>query len=112
MGLQLHIHLCCGNLHSVGFAESSCCHGGEKEDCSSNGNCCDFVEVDLSLKAEHRVPSYAPEIPVLVIASQPVFEIIVEEDYSVHSEEYQTLRGSPPSYPPIYEAIQSRIFYS
>jgi hypothetical protein len=83
VGMQLHLHHCCGELSDLHFFASKEClqePEGEDDHCCKKGNCCSFIHIDLKIDDSHQ-PSeperFAP--PVICEPTRCIAPIIIEE---------------------------------
>ena len=67
IGLQIHLHYCCGKLSKFSLYEpvQGCTSHEDDGDCCLNTDCCQFGFINLKLDDEHQRPteSYASFVP-------------------------------------------------
>ena len=74
VGMQLHLHYCCGHLSDFHFLPvEDCSHDAESEDdhCCKKGNCCSFIHIDLKVDDSHQ-PSETARYTPIEINQSPV----------------------------------------
>lgn len=79
VGMQLHLHYCCGKLSDFHFLPSGeCNHATESDEdhCCKKENCCSFIHIDLKVDDSHQPSETARFIPLDVA---PTFEFSVSE---------------------------------
>ena len=113
VGMQLHLHYCCGELSDFHFLPSDTCdHSSEKDDdqCCKKGNCCSFIHIDLKVDDSHQPSETARFSPI---------EIAESSDYSVPCKamltgitDLITERHSPPPIGRRYVLYQSLVLYA
>lgn len=84
VGMQLHLHYCCGELSDLHFFASKECHQepeGEEDHCCKKGNCCSFIHIDLKVDDSHQPSETARFTPL---------EIAQSFDYSLPSTDVLT----------------------
>ena len=113
VGIQLHLHYCCGKISKVQFFEPvKCCGESEKEDaCSVSQNCCRYEEVSFKIDDTHtfstfKLPLLSSDFPPIALAPG----LNVESDQSDPIERKK--QGAPPGKVPIYLAQQSLLYYA
>jgi hypothetical protein len=66
VGMQLHLHYCCGQLSDFHFLPSDTCnHTSEtnEDHCCKKENCCSFIHIDLRVEDSHQPSEIARFIP-------------------------------------------------
>ncbi len=66
LGMQLHLHYCCGELADFHLLTSEhCTHddGGSEDHCCKKENCCSFIHIDLRVEDSHQPSEIARFIP-------------------------------------------------
>ncbi len=66
LGMQLHLHYCCGELADFHLLTSEhCTHNneGSEDHCCKNENCCSFIQIDLRVEDSHQPSEIARFIP-------------------------------------------------
>jgi hypothetical protein len=57
VGVQMHLHYCCGKLADIHFfSNHGCSHHDEEhdDDCSHESDCCSFVDLSLKVDESHE----------------------------------------------------------
>ncbi len=113
IGIQLHLHYCCGKISTSEFFESKkCCGQSEKEhDCSVTHNCCRFEDVSFKIDESHTASTFKlPTLKTEIQLSLFLPELPLESD---HTDQCETInQGAPPGKVPIYIAQHSLVFYA
>jgi len=66
LGMQLHLHYCCGKLADLHLFSSEHCGHSEQSDedhCCKKENCCSFIHIDLRVEDSHQPSEIARFIP-------------------------------------------------
>jgi hypothetical protein len=113
VGMQLHLHYCCGELSDLHFFASTDCKqtpGDEEDHCCKKGNCCSFIHIDLKVDDSHQPSETARFIPI---------EIAQSSDYSVPCiamltglTDFITESHSPPPISRRYVLYRSLVLYA
>jgi hypothetical protein len=113
LGVQLHLHYCCGELSDFHFFASKDCKqtpSDHEDHCCKKGNCCSFIHIDLKVDDSHQPSETARFIPI---------EIAQSLDYSLSC--MATLNGhtgfiteshSPPPISRRYVLYRSLVLYA
>ena len=73
VGMQLHIHYCCGELSDFHLLTTEqCTHNdeGSEDHCCKKENCCSFIHIDLRVEDSHQPSEIARFIPF--VFSDPI----------------------------------------
>lgn len=76
IGVQLHLHYCCGELADVNIFSSQNCTSQESDDqncCHMTSNCCTYENLSFKLDDSHN-PTYF-KLPLLPTTQDLTFEI-------------------------------------
>lgn len=113
LGMQLHMHYCCGELADLHLfsAEQGCeGHANDEDHCCKKGNCCSFFEIDLSVDDSHQ-PSeqarYTPFETARQLAYSAPKQISLLEPLDFCSESH-----SPPPISRRFVLYSSLVFYA
>jgi hypothetical protein len=112
VGVQIHLHYCCGKLHDMSFYSQakSCCEHGNNEACSLDHSCCDFKEIAFEVKDQyHHQSKYSFEADLIPIS-------IVERNVDIVKSALTVEPCLPELDPapdwPCYIRFQSLLFYA
>ena len=76
VGVQLHLHYCCGHLSDFHFIPIEHCDHHEtsehSEPCCEKENCCAFLHIDLKVHDSHQPSETASFIPFEAVDSFPI----------------------------------------
>jgi hypothetical protein len=113
LGIQLHLHYCCGHLSDFHFLPvEHCSHGTESEDdhCCKKGNCCSFIHIDLKVDDSHQPSETARFIP---IETAPSIHFALQEQ-TKHSgfPDFESESHSPPPICRRYVLYRSLVLYA
>jgi len=113
LGVQLHLHYCCGELSDLHFFATKECHQepeGEEDHCCKKGSCCSFIHIDLKVDDSHQPSETARFIPI---------EIAQSFDYSLpcmaalnDQTGFITESHSPPPISRRYVLYRSLVLYA
>ena len=113
VGMQLHLHSCCGKLSDFHFLSANHCdHSSESDNdhCCKKDNCCSFIHIDLKVDDSHQPSETARFTPI---------EIAESFDYSLASIAMLTgLKGfitesySPPPLSRRYVLYRALVLYA
>jgi hypothetical protein len=97
LGVQLHLHYCCGQLSDMHFFSSPVCHHSseDKNDhCCQKTNCCSYVHIDLSIDDSHQPSENARFIPFAELGKTEY--VIPTSLSSIHAVDCFSERNIPP----------------
>jgi len=98
MGVQLHLHYCCGELSDVHFFNHHACnHSGEDADhCCKKNNCCSYVHLDFSVEDSHQAASQTAPQHFKIELEEPLFAAQAPITGSVQSPSPEADASPPP----------------
>ena len=111
LGVQIHLHYCCGHLADLHFFEEQHCdHHDEHEHCGTTGNCCSFIHLDLKVDDSHEPSAMARFISLTVL--EPVVYFVPIAVHSVFPGIEFSEKDFPPPNSRRYLLFQSLVLYA
>jgi hypothetical protein len=113
LGVQLHLHYCCGELSDLHFFASKECHHepeGKEDHCCKKGNCCSFIHIDLKVDDSHQPSETARFIPTTfsepIVCSNPIASVSTAQAITFSKNDY------PPPNSKRYLLFHSLVLYA
>ena len=113
VGMQLHLHYCCGHLSDFHFLPSDTCnHTSENNDdhCCKKGDCCSFIHIDLKVDESHQPSEIARFIPTIfseqIVYSSPIACVNTAQAITFSKNDY------PPPNSKRYLLFHSLVLYA
>ena len=113
VGIQIHLHYCCGKLSDFHFFPTTTCDHSSGEDndhCCKKNNCCSFLHIDLGIDDSHQ-PSESSRLLTCEVSQThiPCYEqthapILIHRFHKPDS-------SAPPNYPR-YLLFRSLVYYA
>jgi len=116
VGINLHLHYCCGklaNIHLVG-SEHNCCDTTEHnhDGCELGKHCCSNEDIKVSIDEKHQPSQFkvtfvaSQSFPVSYTIREFAFIIVAKQTISFGTD------SDPPAKLPVYLMQHSLLFYA
>jgi len=113
LGVQLHLHYCCGQFSDFHFFAVEHCNyemGEEEDHCCKKENCCSFIHIDIKLDDSHQPSETSRIVPIEIEDS---FGFCLQAKSTLYSNTvFISQSDSPPPISRRYVLYRSLVLYA